>query len=70
MTDRKISKETHEAGNQRPVKIIQIIQDLDPDSCYATLIGLGDDGVVYTSTWESKKWRKLVPLEFCEEGNQ
>ena len=70
MTDRKISKETHEAGNERPVKIIQIIQDLDPDSCYATLIGLGDDGVVYTSTWESKKWRKLVPLEFCEEGNQ
>jgi hypothetical protein len=28
MTDRNISKETHEAGSQKPVKIIQIRQDL------------------------------------------
>ena len=70
MTDRNISTETHEAGSQKPVKIIQIKQDLDPDSHYAMLIGLGDDGVVYVTTWERKKWRKLIPLEFCEEGQQ
>lgn len=65
MNAKKISTNDHEAEFPEPVKIIQIIQN--PDS--AMLIGLGDDGVVYASTWRDKKWLKLVPLEFCEEVN-
>lgn len=68
MNAKKIPTASHEAEFPEPVKIIQIIQDADPDSGYATLIGLGDDGVVYISTWDAKKWRKLIPLEFYKEA--
>ncbi len=69
MTDRKISTETHEAGSQRPVKIIQIIQDIQPSCHLGCLFGLGDDGVVYFTPTDTNRWRVYVPLEFCEEGN-
>lgn len=65
MNAKKISTNDHQAEFPEPVKIIQIIQN--PDT--ATLLGLGDDGVVYASTWVDKKWRKLVPLKFYKEGN-
>jgi len=66
MNAKKISTNDHQAEFPEPVKIIQIIQN--PDT--PTLFGLGDDGVVYASTWVDKKWRKLVPLEFSEGGQQ
>lgn len=50
-------------NNQKP-KIIQIFQDVDPDASFSTIVGLGDDGVVYTAKWSDRKWRELIPLRF------
>lgn len=50
-------------SNQKP-KIIQILQDVDPDDTFATIIGLGDNGVVYCTRWNERKWRELIPLRF------
>lgn len=50
-------------NNQKP-KIIQILQDVDPDDSFTTIVGLGDDGVVYTARWNERKWRELIPLRF------
>jgi hypothetical protein len=47
-------------NDQKPVKIIQILQDHDPD-VVKNLYGLGDDGVVYCSNWAGEKWDVLVP---------
>lgn len=51
-------------NNQKPVKIIQILQDVDPDYSFNILVGLGDDGVVYTAKWGSQEWRQLIPSRF------
>jgi len=50
---------------QKPVKIIQILQDYDPDAHFNTIVGLGDDGVVYTAKWNSQEWRELIPSRFA-----
>jgi len=68
MNAKKISTNDHEAEFPEPVKIIQIIQDLDPQGFYS-LFGLGDDGVVYFTPVDTNRWRVYVPLEFCEEVN-
>ena len=47
--------------NQKPIKIIQLIQDADPDEAY-DLYGLGDDGVVYCANFKERKWKVLFPL--------
>jgi hypothetical protein len=57
---------------QKP-KIIQILQDVDPDDSFSTIIGLGDDGVVYTASWKDRKWSELIPLRFestCKLKNE
>jgi hypothetical protein len=48
---------------KKSVKIIQLIQDLDPQGFY-DLWGLGDDGVVYKAIFEDqlRKWEVLFPL--------
>jgi len=47
--------------NQKPVKIIQIIQDADPGEAY-DLYGLGNDGVLYCANWKERQWKVLFPL--------
>jgi len=49
---------------QKTLKIIQILQDHDPDDDFTILLGLGDDGVVYTAKWDSQEWRELIPSRF------
>jgi len=51
--------------NQKAVKIIQILQDLEPGVVIENeLWGLGDDGVVYYASWKEQKWKELFPLNF------
>lgn len=45
---------------KKSVKIIQIIQDADPDDAY-DLYGLGDDGVLYCTNWKERQWKVLFP---------
>lgn len=55
---------------KKSVKIIQIIQDRDPE-VVNDLYGLGDDGVVYCSDWGEGKWRVFFPRPsdpIIEEG--
>ena len=68
MNAKKISTDSNGAEFPESVKIIQIIQDLDPQGFYS-LLGLGDDGVVYFTPVDTNRWRVYVPLKFCEEVN-
>lgn len=51
-------------NNQKPVKIIQVLQDLSPHGNYDVL-GLGDDGVLYVADNWRKHWRVAVGLKFA-----
>jgi hypothetical protein len=48
---------------KKSVKIIQILQDLEP-GVVNDILGLGDDGVVYCANWKEQKWKELFPLNF------
>lgn len=43
----------------KTVKIIQVIQDLDPQAKYA-FYGLGDDGALYEGHWGEGQWQLRI----------
>lgn len=50
--------------NQKPIKIIQLTQSLDPDVVNG-LLGLGDDGIVYVARWwPQHHWKMLFPRPY------
>jgi len=51
---------------QKSVKIIQILQDVDPQGFY-DLWGLGDDGALHGINWEKAQWKLCIGRNFAPE---